>query len=49
MKALSDNDTVLARRKYLETTQNEQEVVDYIKQEYRKVVANKRLNLKPMF
>jgi len=41
--------TMAARRKYLEQTEEEQQGVLDIIQEYRRAVQNKRINLKPMF
>lgn len=41
--------TTLARRKYLELTPEEQQMVNDILVEYKKAVQIKRIHLKPMF
>ena len=41
--------TVLARRKYLEVSEEEATEINYILEEYRKAVRIKRIHLKPMF
>jgi len=41
--------TVLARRKYLEVSEEEAAEINYILEEYRKAVRIKRIHLKPMF
>lgn len=41
--------TVLARRKYLEVSEEESAEINYILEEYRKAVRIKRIHLKPMF
>ncbi len=49
VKAITSDDTMLARRKYLEGITDEEIAANEIVAEYRKVIQNKRLNLKPMF
>lgn len=49
IQPLTQNDTILARRKYLEITEDEIQNENLIVAEYKKAIANKRLNLKPMF
>jgi Ca2+-binding EF-hand superfamily protein len=41
--------TTLARRKYLDLTEDEADKINYILNEYRKAVQIKRIHLKPMF
>ena len=49
VKPITSDDTLLARRKYLEgLSDDERSVIDIIL-EYKKAIQNKRLNLKPMF
>lgn len=43
------SNTTMARRKYLEMTQDEIDQVNNILEEYRKAVRIKRIHLKPMF
>ena len=49
MKPVTQDDTIPARRKYLEGTVEEQEQVFQYLNEYRTVVQNRRIHLKPMF
>lgn len=49
VKALTQQDTTLARKKYLEITEEEEAAVQQILYEYKNAILNKRLNLKPMF
>lgn len=49
VKPVTSEDTLLARRKFLEASTEEQGEVDQIIVEFRKAVVNKRINLKPMF
>lgn len=49
VKPMTKDDTYLARRKYLEIAPEDEEAVQAILEEYRRVVRNKRMNLKPMF
>src|SRR6185312_9197876 len=49
VKPVTKDDTYLARRKYLEITPEEEEAVQSILEEYKRVVKNKRMNLKPQF
>jgi Ca2+-binding EF-hand superfamily protein len=49
VKPITSDDTLLARRKYLEGMSEEDQQVQQIVAEYRKAIINKRLNLKPMF
>lgn len=50
VKPVTSDDTLLARRKYLDTglSPDDQIIADII-QQYRVAILNKRLNLKPMF
>jgi len=47
VKAVTKDDTYLARRKYLDISQEEQEAVQNILEEYRRAIANRRVHLKP--
>lgn len=49
VKAVTKDDTILARRKFLETTPEEETAVSDIIQQYRVAIQNKRINLKPMY
>lgn len=49
VKPITSDDTLLARRKYLEGLNDDERSVLEIISEYRKAIQNKRLNLKPMF
>ena len=46
---VTQNDTLLARRKYLATDPVQQEGMEALLDEYRTAVANKRIHLKPIF
>lgn len=46
---VTTENTILARRKYLEITQEEADQINGILCEYRKAVTIKRIHLKPMF
>jgi Ca2+-binding EF-hand superfamily protein len=45
----SSNDTFMARRKYLDISEDEHYAVDALIQEYKQAIKVKRLNLKPQF
>lgn len=47
VKAVTSEDTYLARRKYLEITPEEEAAVQSILDEYRRAITNRRINLKP--
>jgi len=47
--AVTVDKTVLARRKYLDITEDEFKIIQDILEEYRKAVKIKRIHLKPMF
>ena len=47
--AMTQNDTLLARRKYLATNPEQMERIEDLLEEYRKAVSNKRIHLKPIF
>ena len=47
--AVTNANTVLARRKYLEINQQEADAINSILAEYRQAVVIKRIHLKPMF
>jgi hypothetical protein len=49
VKAVTPDATFLARRKYLEMTEDEQDKLRWVLGEYKKAIAHRRLNLKPMF
>ena len=49
VKPVTHDDTIPARRKYLEGTEEEQEQVFQYLNEYRTVVTNRRIHLKPQF
>ncbi len=49
VQPVTSENTVLARRKFLEFTPEEQVEVQAIIDAFRKAVVNKRINLKPMF
>ena len=46
---VTTENTILARRKYLEITKEEAEQIKGILEEYRQAVMIKRIHLKPMF
>ena len=46
---VTQNDTLLARRKYLATNPEQMEKIDDLLEEYRTAVRNKRIHLKPIF
>ena len=47
--AVTQNDTLLARRKYLTNDPAQMERIDDLLEEYRTAVKNKRIHLKPVF
>lgn len=47
VKAVTSQDTYVARRKYLDITPEEEQSVKEILQEYKKAIANRRIHLKP--
>lgn len=47
--AVTVDNTVLARRKYLHITPQEEQMITDVLEEYRKAVRIKRIHLKPMF
>ena len=49
VKAVTSQDTFVARRKYLDITQEEGQAVQDILQEYKRAIANRRIHLKPQF
>jgi hypothetical protein len=49
VKAMSSDDTYVARRKYLEMSEEEISDVKDITEEYRRAIKNRRINLKPQF
>jgi Ca2+-binding EF-hand superfamily protein len=49
VKPLTQDDTLLARRKYLEISEEDREKMEGIMEEYRGAIQNRRINLKPMF
>ena len=49
VKPLTKDDTLAARRKYLESSPEEEQQFNSIIQEYRTAVQNRRINLKPQF
>ena len=49
VKKLTSDDTVVARRKYLDISPEENESVIAILEDYRRAVKNRRINLKPQY
>lgn len=49
VKPVTKDDTFAARRKYLDSTQEEEEQIQHYLQEYRTAVLNRRIHLKPQF
>lgn len=49
VKAITKDDTLLARRKYLEISEEDSNKVSDIIDQYRVAVQNRRINLKPQF
>jgi hypothetical protein len=49
IQPVTQDNTVLARRKYLDASEEEQQQNDRLLDEYRVAINNKRLNLKPQF
>ena len=49
IQPVTQDNTVLARRKYLDASDEEQQQNDRLLDEYRVAINNKRLNLKPQF
>lgn len=49
VKPVNQEDTFLARRKYLEISEEDQKNLDDIMEQYRVAVQNRRINLKPQF
>ena len=47
--AVTQNDTLLARRKYLATNPEQWDGMEDLLEEYRTAVKNKRIHLKPIF
>lgn len=46
---VTENDTLQARRKYLEFTPEEQEILEHLIQEYKFAIKVKRIAMKPQF
>lgn len=46
---MTQNDTLLARRKYLATNPDQMGTIEELLSEYRTAVSNKRIHLKPIF
>jgi len=49
VKPVTSEDTSLARRKYLEMTEEEQGMLKDVLGEYKRAIANRRIHLKPQF
>jgi len=49
VKPVTSEDTFLARRKYLEMTEEEQGMLKDVLGEYKRAIANRRIHLKPQF
>lgn len=49
VKAVTKEDTILARRKFLQTTPEEEAAVAEVIMQYRVAIQNKRMNIKPMY